>query len=144
MSLTKFLTKKGYKKKNLKLTKTNHFKITAKINGIKGRFIVDTGASNTCLDFNLAEQFLLTPEETDTKAAGAGASEMETKIAKHNVVKIGKWSNKNTSIVLFDLSHVNQALINHNSKPVHGIIGSDILQLSNSVIDYKNNILFLK
>jgi hypothetical protein len=29
-------------------------------------------------------------------------------------------------LVIFDLSHVNEALIQHKSKPVHGIIGADI------------------
>ena len=57
MSLPSYLSKKGYQKKKLKLTKTNHFKTSAKINGVKGSFIVDTGASNTCIDNNLIEQF---------------------------------------------------------------------------------------
>ncbi|MGB0974964.1 MAG: retropepsin-like aspartic protease [Flavobacteriaceae bacterium] len=128
----------------MKLTKTNHFKITAKINGVKGKFIVDTGASNTCIDINLVEQFKLISENSDTKAAGAGAVGMDTQIANNNCLKIGKWSSKNNSIVIFNLSHVNEALTNHGSKPVHGIIGADILKQSNAVIDYKTNTLFLK
>lgn len=54
MSLTTYLSKKGYIKKKLKLTKTNHFKTTAVINGVKGKFIVDTGASNTCIEIGRA------------------------------------------------------------------------------------------
>lgn len=144
MSLPSYLSKKGYQKKKMRLTKTNHFKITAKINGIKGKFIVDTGASNTCIDTKLIEQFNLTSENSDTKASGAGATNMETQLAKNNSLKIGKWTSKNNSIVVFDLSHVNEALVTHGSKPVHGIIGADILKKSNAVIDYKNNLLFLK
>lgn len=144
MSLTKYLSKKGYVKKELKLTKTSHFKTTATINGVKGKFIVDTGASNTCIDKNLIETFKLTPEESDTKAAGAGAIDMETQLAKENKIKIGKWKSNDISIVIFDLSHVNQALENHNSKPVHGIIGADILKKAQVVIDYKKNVMYLK
>jgi len=144
MSLPSYLLKKGYKKKTLKLTKTNHFKVTAAVNGVKGKFIVDTGASNTCIDIQLAEMFQLTSENSDTKAAGAGATDMETKLAKDNVLKIGKWKSKKNNLVLFDLSHVNEALTNHGSKPVHGIIGADILKKGKAVIDYKDNLLFLK
>ncbi|MGB1268124.1 MAG: retropepsin-like aspartic protease [Flavobacteriaceae bacterium] len=126
------------------LTKTNHYKVTAHINGIKGKFIVDTGASNTCIDQELIEYFKLISEASDTKAAGAGATGMETQLAKNNSLKIGKWKSKKNSIVVFDLSHVNEALTNHNSKSVHGIIGADILKKGNAVIDYKNNFLFLK
>lgn len=144
MSLPNYLSKKGYKKKRLKLTKTNHFKVSATINGVKGKFIVDTGASNTCIDSALAEHFNLNSEESDTKAAGAGATDMNTQLAKDNSLKIGTWKSKKNHIILFDLSHVNQALTNHNSKPVHGIIGADILKKGKAIIDYKNNFLYLK
>lgn len=144
MSLSKHLLKKGYVKKKLKLTKTSHFKTSAFVNGVKGSFIVDTGASNTCIDKNLVEQFNLTPESSDTKAAGAGAIDMETQIAKNNKIVLSKWKSKNNNIVIFDLSHVNQALINHNSKPVHGIIGADLLKKGKAVIDYKKNTIYLK
>ena len=132
MSLPSYLSKKGYQKKKMKLTKTNHFKISAKINGIKGKFIVDTGASNTCINKGLTEQFKLISEDSETKAAGAGATGMETQIAKNNSLKIGKWTSKKNSIVVFDLSHVNEALIIHGSKPVDGIIGADILKKGSS------------
>jgi len=144
MSLPSYLSKKGYQKKKLTFTKTSHFKTSAKINGIKGIFIVDTGASNTCIDMTLIEMFNLTPEKSDTKAAGAGATDMETQISKKNTIKIGKWKSKKNSLVIFDLSHVNKALTDHGSKPVHGIIGADILQKGDAVIDYKSNLLFLK
>ena len=48
------------------------------------------------------------------------------------------------SLVLFDLSHVNQALENHNADQVHGIIGADMLEKGKAVIDYKSNCLYLK
>ncbi len=144
MSLPSYLSKKGYQKKKMNLTKTNHFKVTAHINGIKGKFIIDTGASNTCIDKELIEHFKLISEDSDTKAAGAGATDMKTQLAKDNSLRIGKWKSKKNSIIVFDLSHVNEALTNHNSKPVHGIIGADILKKGKAVIDYKSNLLFLK
>ncbi len=144
MSLPSYLSKKGYKKKKLKITETSHFKTSVRINDIKGNFIVDTGASNTCVDMNLIDHFNLTYEESETKAAGAGATDMETKISKNNIIKIGKWKSKKNNIVIFDLSHVNEALSNHGSEPVHGIIGADILNKGKAIIDYKSGNIFLK
>jgi hypothetical protein len=43
----------------------------------------------------------------------------------------------------FDLSHVNEALIQHKSKPVHGIIGADVL-LKEAIVDYANYFLYLQ
>ena len=144
MKLTNILRRKGYTKLKLNKISTNHFEFKVKINGISGRFILDTGASNSCVDINLAEKFKLDVEESETKAAGAGAIGMDTKISKGNKIKLKKWKYHNFNIVLFDLTHVNTALIEHNAEPVDGIIGADILEKGKAIIDYKNKQLFLK
>lgn len=144
MTLQELLIKKGFAKIKLKLTKTNHFELKATINGIKGRFILDTGASNSCIGLDNIDNFNLKVEDSEVKAAGAGATEMETLLSKKNTIKIGKWKQKKVALVLFNLVHVNTALVNHNSKPVDGIIGADILKKANAVIDYKKKYLYLK
>lgn len=143
-SLEKFLKRKKYTKVPLVLTATNHFEIKAKLNGVKGRFILDTGASNTCVGFDKIEAFKLTTKDSKIKAAGAGATNMETLISTKNTVKIGDWKSNKLKIVLFDLVHVNEALTAHNALPVDGIIGADILKKSNAIIDYKKNVVYLK
>lgn len=143
-SLEKFLKRKKYTKVPLVLTATNHFEIKAKLNGVKGRFILDTGASNTCVGFDKIEAFNLTTKDSKIKAAGAGATNMETLVSTKNTVKIGDWKSNKLKIVLFDLVHVNEALTAHNALPVDGIIGADILKKSNAIIDYKKNVVYLK
>lgn len=143
-TLEEFLLKKDYIKVKLYLTKTNHFEIKATLNGIKGRFILDTGASNSCVGFDAIETFNLQVEDSLIKAAGAGAIDMDTKTSKKNKIKIGQWKNNKVVLVLFNLTHVNTALINHNSKPVDGIIGADILKKSKAIIDYDKKYLYLK
>ncbi|MDP5157778.1 MAG: retroviral-like aspartic protease family protein [Flaviramulus sp.] len=142
--LQEFLLEKGYTKIKLRLTKTNHFEIKATINGKKGLFILDTGASNSCVGFEAIKTFKLKAEDSIIKAAGAGAIGMDTKTAKKNKVKIGKWKKDKVVLVLFNLSHVNEALVNHNSQPVDGIIGADILKKGKAVIDYEKKYLYLK
>jgi hypothetical protein len=142
--LQDFLLKQGYTKIKLHLTQTNHFEIIAKINGVKGLFILDTGASNSCVDFDTADLFKLKVEESDIKAAGAGATDMKTQTSEKNRVTIGKWKDTKNILVLFSLTHVNTALTAHNSKPVHGIIGADILKKGKAIIDYEKKYLYLK
>ncbi|MBD0833535.1 retropepsin-like aspartic protease [Aestuariibaculum sediminum] len=143
-SLSTFLLEKGYTRVKLHFTKTNHFEIKASINGVKGLFILDTGASNSCVGFDAVDTFKLKVKDSEILAAGAGAINMETKMSKKNKLKIGKWKKNKVVLVLFNLSHVNSALINHNSKPVDGIIGADILKKSKAVIDYEKKYLYLK
>jgi hypothetical protein len=118
--------------------------LKAKINGVKGKFILDTGASNSCVGLDLIDFFKLDAQESETKAAGAGAIDMETKKSENNALKIGKWKTNKCHLVLFNLCHVNSALVKHNAKEVHGIIGADILEKAKAVIDYNKNVLYLK
>jgi len=143
-SLREFLLKKGYKRVKLKYTETDHFSVQARINGVEGRFILDTGASSTCVDFSRLNLFNLFAQESDVKAAGAGATNMLTQVSEDNTLKIGEWTKSNTNVVIFDLSHVNQALEDHDAEEVDGIIGADILKKGRAVIDYKQKALYLK
>ncbi|WP_127142231.1 retropepsin-like aspartic protease family protein [Flagellimonas marinaquae] len=143
-SLKKFLKSKDYFKIPLVLTETNHFELVASINGVTGKFILDTGASNTCVGMDKIEFFKMLSEATDIKAAGAGATEMETLISNKNKIEIGDWKKKKQKVVLFDLTHVNQALVSHNALPVDGIIGADLLKKGKAVIDYNKKCLYLK
>lgn len=143
-TLKDFLKDKGYSKIKLKFTKTNHFEIKASINGIKGKFILDTGASNSCVGFEAIERFNLKVKDSEIKAVGAGASDMLTQISKSNDIKLGKWKRSRVALILFNLSHVNTGLINHNAEPVDGIIGADILKKGKAIIDYEKKYLYLK
>jgi hypothetical protein len=138
------LRKENYKKIKFKITKTQHLLIKATLNGVKGHFILDTGASNSCVGFDSIEWFHLIATHSKTKAAGAGATGMLTQIADQNVLRIGAWKALNFSVVIFDLSHVNEALLQQNTKPVQGIIGADVLLKGKGIIDYHNKCLYLK
>ena len=141
--LSDLLKKENYKKIKFKVTKTHHLLIKATINGVKGDFILDTGASNSCVGFESIELFKLTANHSKTKAAGAGAIGMFTQISKTNQLKLGNWKDNNFNLVIFDLSHVNSALEQHKVKPVQGIIGADVLIGGKAVIDYESRFLYL-
>lgn len=143
-ALKDFLLEKGFIKIKLKLTKTNHFEMKATINGVKGLFILDTGASSSCVGFEAIETFKLNAKDSDVKAAGAGATNMLTQLSKKNKVKIGKWKQDKVALILFNLTHVNTALTAHNAQPVDGIIGADILKSAKAIIDYDKKYLYLK
>ncbi|WP_288983954.1 retropepsin-like aspartic protease [uncultured Flavobacterium sp.] len=142
--LQDFLKDKKYKKVKFKVLKTQHLLITAKINGIKGNFILDTGASNSCVGFESIERFFLNAQFSETKAAGAGAVGMETQLAKNNEIRLGSWKNNRFHLIVFDMSHVNEALLQYKTKTVDGIIGADVLLKGKAIIDYSNSCLYLK
>ncbi|NRT13481.1 retropepsin-like aspartic protease [Flavobacterium sp. 14A] len=142
--LHEVLKRENYKKIRFTITKTQHLLLTAKINGVKGKFILDTGASNSCIGFESIELFQLNAKDSKTKAAGAGATGMTTQSASNFNLQLGYWKNSHIELVIFDLSHVNEALIAHKAKAVHGIIGADVLLKGKAIIDYCNNYLYLQ
>ncbi|RUT70829.1 acid protease [Flavobacterium cupreum] len=142
--LHKVLKKAKYRKVKFRVTKTQHLLIKAKINGVSGNFILDTGASNTCIGFESIDYFEISAKKSKTKASGAGATGMDTQISSHNHLQIGSWKNTNFNLVIFDLSHVNEALTSYKAKAVHGIIGADVLLEGKAIIDYYNHYVYLK
>ncbi len=142
--LQTFLKQKGYKRIKFKLSSTQHLLVKGKINGIEGSFILDTGASNSCVDFEGIEQFGLQATDSETRAAGAGGTGMLTQTSLQNTLQLGRWSTKSFGLVIFDMSHVNEALSQYKAKPVHGIIGADILIKGKAIVDYNNSCLYLK
>lgn len=138
------LKSKKYKKATFKISKTNHLLVKAKINGVLGNFILDTGASNSCVGFEFIERFQLNAISSETTAAGAGGTGMLTKVAHGNTLNLGRWSTDILDLVIFDLSHVNEALKAYKAKPVQGIIGADVLIQGSGIVNYATSILYLK
>lgn len=134
----------GFQRIALKKLQTGHYRLSMKVNNKRGDFILDTGASTSCIGFESVGHFSLEAEESEVKAAGAGAINMETRIAKGNLLEIGGLPYSNIDLILFDLTHVNQALEQVDEKSVHGILGADLLKRMRAVIDYGRNCVYIK
>ena len=143
ITLNKFLKSEGYNSVKLIFLKTKHYLIEAKVNSINGRFILDTGASNSCICTSLEDKFKMISKDSKEKASSANSEMTHTKISKRNIIQIGKW-NSNVSLITFDMSHINNALSQKKIDQIDGILGADILKKSKAILDYKSNKLYLK
>ena len=143
ITLNKFLKSEGYSSVKLIFLETKHYLVEAKVNGIKGRFILDTGASNSCICTSLEDKFKVISKESKEKASSANSEMTHTKISKSNAIHIGKWEDK-INLISFDMNHINNALSQKKVHPIDGIIGADILKKSKAILDYKINKIYLK
>ena len=143
ITLNKFLKDTGYIRVKLDFLKTKHYSLEAKINGINGKFILDSGASNSCICTSLENKFKVIANKSKEKASSATSQMTHTKISKSNTIQIGKWKDK-INLITFDMSHINNALSEKKINPIDGIIGADILKKSKAILDYKSNNLYLK
>ena len=145
MSLTKnsFLKSVGYISVKLKLLKTNHYLLKACINKVEGKFILDSGASSSCICLSLENKFKIDSKENKIKASSATSNMEGTRLSKNNAIKIGKFRGK-INLVSIDMTHINRVLNEKVTESVDGIIGADVLKKSKAVIDYESNKLYLK
>ena len=143
ITLNKFLKNEGYSSLKLIFLETKHYLIEAKVNGVSGRFILDTGASNSCICTSLEDKFKVISKESKEKASSATSQMTNTKISRNNAIQIGKWEDK-INLITFDMSHINTALSEKKINPIDGIIGADILKKTKAILDYKKNKIYLK
>ena len=95
ITLNKFLKNDGYCSVNLVFLETKHYLVNAKLNGVKGKFILDTGASNSCICTSLEDKFKVISKESKEKASSANSEMTHTMISKSNMIQIDKWEDKN-------------------------------------------------
>ena len=143
VTINKFLKNKGYCSVNLFFLKTKHYLIEAKINGINGKFILDSGASNSCVCTTQENKFKLETKISKISASSATSEMSNTRISKKNLVSICKWENTN-DLVTFDMRHINKTFNEKEIEPVDGIIGADVLKKSKAILDYNKNKLYIK
>ena len=86
-TLIKFLKNKGYCSLNLICLKTKHYLIEAKINGINGEFILDSGASNSCVCNTKENKFKLKSKKSKISASSATGEMSNTNISKKNFIQ---------------------------------------------------------
>ena len=145
MSLTKnsFLKSVGYISVKLKLLKTNHYLLKACINGVEGKFILDSGASSSCMCLSLESKFKIDSKKNKIKASSATSNMEDTRLSKNNTIELRKWRST-INLVSIDMTHINRVLSEKETESVDGIIGADVLKKSKAVIDYESNKLYLK
>ena len=118
--------------------------ITVTIEGKKCRFLVDTGASKSVIDKQFYEQKLgrklkVLKQET----TGLHSTVMESYTGRIAKLHIGELTISKYSVAAVDLSHVNTTYKKMKIKKIDGILGSDILNNHQVIIDYGQSKLFI-
>lgn len=126
------------------LTNSNHILIECNINYVSGTFIIDTGASNSCINYLSASKFNLDFKKSNETASSATNNINETYYSKNNKLKIGDFQKNDFDLVLFDMTFINNSLKEKGVSDVDGIIGGDILNELKVCINYKKKEISLE
>ena len=108
------------------------------------KLLIEKGYIAIPLEFTLTQHLVVQAKINGIEGRFIlGASAMETQVAIKNHLEIGSLSIRRIPLVLFNLTHVNEALQQFNLLPVHGVIGADLLLKKKAVIDYSKKKLYL-
>ena len=129
---------------NFQILSSNHILVNGQINNVEGKFIIDTGASNSCVDIMKSEKFKLTFEISNETASSATNTMKETYVSKNNRLNLGSCQINNYDFILFNMSHIRDLLIKEEYIDVDGIIGADILKKTKALVDYEVKKILLK
>ena len=114
-----------------------HMIITAEIDGKPVRMVLDTGASHSVIDVMWARENL-PPDEIETvedPAYGIGTS-VEVHKAKVASLVIGELQMEDRWLALIDFASINSVYNREGLDEVQGILGGDILEEFEAIIDY--------
>jgi predicted aspartyl protease len=143
-SLKKLLLSQGYIAHNLRIaSKSGHIVTKASINGYLGRFIVDTGASASCVNQAMYKEFQLETEFMD-RQIGTASGSLRPRISHENTLELGDWSDQDVTLLSMDMSFINTALKTEGMHSIQGLLGADFLIAAEAIIDYKGKKMYLK
>jgi len=144
MSLVEFLQQNGYTRIPLSKSGVGHFHAPGFLNDRSISVLIDTGAASTIFSHELARGMNLPMAKLSMMGGGAGAAQMEIHQIQDARFVIGGLSPRVRALLTMDLSHVNRALASKGSAPVDAILGVDVLEAHQAVIDYGSSSLYLQ
>ena len=122
-----------------------HLFVSGTINDKKYDLLIDTGASHTIFDATLIPEAPVDDTaHQEIQSAGIHAAELKSSIGHIKKFKLGDLKRVNWTVVLIDLSHVNELYRKFSDKRVAGLIGGDFLLKHKAIIDYKKRELVLR
>lgn len=144
LDLKKQLESAGYLKIKMRKIKTQHFICRARINGAKAHLLIDTGASNSCMNLANKERFNLEKIGASFEASGAGEDKMKAAFSNNCKLQLGKYTIGVFTFMLLDMQHINNSLLAQNAKTIDGILGADFLTENKALIDYAHHYLWIR
>ena len=122
-----------------------HLFISGAIDDRQCYFLIDTGASHTIFDATQINEIPV--DETsmrEIESAGINSGDLNCKIGFIKKFELGDLKYEDWTVVLIDLTHVNNVYKKFIDKRVVGLIGSDFLLKHSAIIDYKKRELVLR
>lgn len=116
----------------------------ARINGVEGRFVIDTGASATVVETGAHRRLNMRLDDGDARTGSGAGGRIRVHPSSGNTLQIGSHRVQAFDTVVMPLGQVNAAFTAAGDEPIDGVIGADVLRPVQAVIDYGRHVLYLR
>ena len=123
---------------SLEITASKHIVCNLKINDKRARFLVDTGASNSCFDILKKEKYNIQSKGKEIELTSAAEKKMGAVSSDNCKLRFNFHKGLDVTLMLIDMSTINDALEEQKEKKIDGILGGDILEEIKAKINYEN------
>ena len=117
---------------------SKHIVCNLKINNKRARFLVDTGASNSCFDILKKEKYNIQSKGKEIELTSAAEKKMGAICSDNCKLTLNSHKGLDVTLMLIEMSTINVALKEQKEKKIEGILGGDILNEIKAKINYKN------
>lgn len=122
---------------------TGHRTVTIVLNGQIGAFIVDSGASQTVVDADAARLYPLRASSLGSNVVGA-IGPLRAEVRQVAGYAVGPVTGGALTVVVADIAAVLAAVEDAGGGVVDGVLGQDILDRHEAIIDLPGDRLFLR
>ncbi len=135
---------RGYRRVRMHESEGFNLYVHGSVNGKATRLMVDTGAFATLLHSPFVRRMNIPSRETKFRSVGVNLAQSRVRLATISRLSIGSMDMRTNNVAVINLAGlIHQGLL-EGSPPVVGLLGSEMLQRYNAIIDFGTHSLYLK
>ena len=134
----------GYRRVRMRESNGYNLYVDGSVNGTKARLMVDTGAFPTLLHSQFVLRMKIPLRKTRFTSAGINLVPSRVQVATITRFSIGSMDMQSHPVGVINLEPLIQGGLLNASRPVAGLLGSEMLQRYHAIIDFGTNSLYLK
>ncbi len=135
---------RGFTKVPMYLSSGYNLYVDSRVNGRRVKLMVDTGAFSTLLHHKFVRQLRIPLRETAFTSAGVNLKRRGVQLATISQMSVGGVDLRRKEVGVIDLQGLVRDGLLEANPPVAGLLGSEILQRHNGIIDFGTKTLYLK
>ncbi|MFN2508240.1 MAG: aspartyl protease family protein [Chthoniobacterales bacterium] len=135
---------RGLSRVPIQVTPGDNLYVDGSVNGKRARLMIDTGAFTTLLHQRFVRRMKIPLRQSPFTSAGVNLRQRGVQFATISRLSVGSVNMRSKEVGVIDLEGLIRNGLLDATPPVAGLLGSEILQRHNGIIDFGTKTLYLR